>query len=400
MPSVETRATERKSDVLDAAATLFGERGFADVGMHDIAEQIGLTAGAIYRHFPGKEAVLEAVLDDAVGAFLEAADFSTPSNGGPPLERALRATTQLVVERAPQVATYIRERHRIATHARSELPQREALLFRQWSSAILASRPGLSMADVVIRAQALFGVLSALALRSGRLAQPRVRAAIIDGLIAVATADAPPPTPDAPSARLTWRPPVPRRDQIMTAAVHLFAEQGYHGVTMAEIGDSLGMSAPSLYEHFASKADILVDAFDRASAYVIAGSHAAVASATSASDAVERVIRSYVSIAFAHVDLCVVTSREGTALPASEQERLLRQQRDLHEQWSVVLREVRSDLSVGDARALPPSSVALVSAIARGRRNGKPSIDATVALARAFLLGPARAQRGGAQQEN
>jgi AcrR family transcriptional regulator len=394
------RTTERKSDIVIAAAELFGERGFADVGMQEIAERVGVTAGALYRHFPSKDAVLEAVLADAVGAFLQAAEFHASVDATElPVRAVLRESAQLVLERPAEVATYVRERHRTAGRVRSDLERREAMLFRRWSDVLLASQPGLSMSDIVIRQQALFGVLSSLALRSGGLAQPRMRTAVNDGLVALATAEPLTSVPDAlPSVR-TWQPPAPRREQIITAAVRLFAAHGYHGVTMDDIGDALGMSGPSLYEHFSGKADILVDAFDRAGAYVIAGASRALASATSAADAVDRLITSYVTVVFDHVDLCVVTSREGAALPPSEQPRLVRQRRDLHEQWSVLLREIRSDLSPSDARALTRSSVALILAIARGRRRGSPSVNATVALAHAFLFGRPSQQPGGNDRE-
>ena len=98
-------------------------------------------------------------------------------------------------------------------------------------------------------------------------------------------------------------------------------------------------------------------------------------------------MRSFVDVAFEHVDLVVVTSREGASLPEPERPRLARRRRDLHEQWAAVLREMRSDLSPGDTRILVRSALALVLALARNRRGSSPSVDATVHLVRAFLLG-------------
>ena len=46
---------------------------------------------------------------------------------------------------------------------------------------------------------------------------------------------------------------------------------------MDEIGEAVGMSGPSLYQHVTGKADILLDAYDRAGAFVVAGAAAAVA---------------------------------------------------------------------------------------------------------------------------
>ena len=46
--------------ILDAAQKLFSEKGFEHTSMQDIVNELGdLSKGAIYHHFPGKEAILE-----------------------------------------------------------------------------------------------------------------------------------------------------------------------------------------------------------------------------------------------------------------------------------------------------------------------------------------------------
>jgi AcrR family transcriptional regulator len=297
----------------------------------------------------------------------------------------MHASVQLVVDSPGQLATYVRERHRASKDTKRELAQREAALARRWTDAILATQPELSRAEIVVRQQAVNGVLSSLALRPDGLARPRLRALVTDGLLAVVTAaPVPEAAPQAPMSR-SWQPPMSRREQILQVAMRLFAERGYHGVGMNEIGDAAGMSGPSLYEYVAGKADLLLDAYDRAGAFVAAGAADALANATSASDALDRLARSYVEVAFDHVDLLVVTSREGASLPESERPRLSRRRRELHEQWTAVLRELPGDMSPADTRVLVRSVFALVSSLARQRRDSSPSIEATVGFIRAFL---------------
>ena len=45
-----------------AAATLFAERGYAGVTIEDLGAAVGVSGPAVYRHFPGKAAVLAAIL--------------------------------------------------------------------------------------------------------------------------------------------------------------------------------------------------------------------------------------------------------------------------------------------------------------------------------------------------
>jgi AcrR family transcriptional regulator len=48
-----------------------------------------------------------------------------------------------------------------------------------------------------------------------------------------------------------------RRRELTREAARLFAEKGYHGAALSEIADALGVKAPSLYTHVASKQDLL-----------------------------------------------------------------------------------------------------------------------------------------------
>src|SRR5664280_3624336 len=50
-----------------------------------------------------------------------------------------------------------------------------------------------------------------------------------------------------------------RKSDIREAALTLFAERGYHGTSMGDIGRFIGVRGPSLYNHLKSKQEILVD---------------------------------------------------------------------------------------------------------------------------------------------
>jgi AcrR family transcriptional regulator len=68
-------ATENRQRVVATARELFTEQGVAAVSMHDVARTAGIGQGTLYRHFPNKGALCEALIydnlrqfhDDAVG---------------------------------------------------------------------------------------------------------------------------------------------------------------------------------------------------------------------------------------------------------------------------------------------------------------------------------------------
>lgn len=55
-------APGRKGAILAAAADVFSERGYDGGSMREIAARVGVTEPALYRHYPGKEALFLALL--------------------------------------------------------------------------------------------------------------------------------------------------------------------------------------------------------------------------------------------------------------------------------------------------------------------------------------------------
>ena len=57
------RKAETREALLDAAARIFGRRGFHGASVDQVAEEAGFTKGAVYSHFGSKEALFLALLD-------------------------------------------------------------------------------------------------------------------------------------------------------------------------------------------------------------------------------------------------------------------------------------------------------------------------------------------------
>jgi AcrR family transcriptional regulator len=63
MPREKLQTEVRQDQIIDAALALVTERGVRALSMAAIARRVGFAPSAIYRHFPGKDALLDAVLE-------------------------------------------------------------------------------------------------------------------------------------------------------------------------------------------------------------------------------------------------------------------------------------------------------------------------------------------------
>jgi AcrR family transcriptional regulator len=374
-----------------AAAALFAERGFAAVGMEDIANAVGVTPGALYRHFPGKAAILSAVVDDIVGRFLVEAEraeelmelgaiapWSMPQAVA---ERALR----LHLSDPSLLAAYVRERDRVDGDA---LRQRESRLWAVWQRAILAARPELDATDALVRVRAVLGGGSVMSARTPLVDPRRVETLLTAAAVGVMRSPRPRTVPPPRRDVGGWRPPTARRDEILSAALGLFRERGFHGTGVDEIGEAVGLTGSGIYRSYRTKADILLDAYDRAGSRVAVGVEDALAASDGPLDALTRLARSYSSVALDNVDLIVVTSREGEAIPEGERPRLSRRRQALRATWVSVLRAIRPELSEPEARLLVRGVFPLATSVALLVPRIDVPCDQVVELILALLLPP------------
>lgn len=103
------RGRYQKSDatrerILDAAAELFSQRGYAATGVDRLADRSGIAKTAIYYHFGNKEGLLAAVVERAATMWTEDIRESA-SRGSDPAERLDRALSGMraMVEEKPWI---------------------------------------------------------------------------------------------------------------------------------------------------------------------------------------------------------------------------------------------------------------------------------------------------------
>jgi AcrR family transcriptional regulator len=94
-----------------------------------------------------------------------------------------------------------------------------------------------------------------------------------------------------------------RREELLAAATRLFRQRGYLAVTTDEIGAAAGMTGPSVYHYFTSKADLLNAAVSRAAEWLSLGRAQVAVRGDPPGQALGHLLRHYIDISLSSSDL-------------------------------------------------------------------------------------------------
>jgi AcrR family transcriptional regulator len=140
-----------------------------------------------------------------------------------------------------------------------------------------------------------------------------------------------------------------RKSELTRQAARLFAEKGYHGTSIGDLAEAMGVQKGSLYAHIESKADLLWEvARDGAAAF-----HAALDALpddANATDKIRLALRAHLRVVAEQLDVATVFIREWRYLDGDRREQFLAERRRYEERFRALYREgrelgeLRSDL--------------------------------------------------------
>lgn len=159
-----------------------------------------------------------------------------------------------------------------------------------------------------------------------------------------------------------------RREQILQTAAELFARNGYHGVSIKDLGAACGITGPALYKHFRGKQAILSEMLVDISDELLAEARRLVRSNDGDRAALEALVAWHVDFALSHPQLIVVQERDWSALPLESRQRVRDTQRKYVEVWVKVLRGLHDGLAPGPARAMVQATFGLINSTPRSAR--------------------------------
>lgn len=165
-PATATERSRQKADrreaILAAAATLFAQRGYAGVTIEDLGAAVGVSGPAVYRHFPGKAAVLAAILQGASRTLLAGAEqvLAATSDPASALRELIAFHVGFALGDADVILVQDRELEQLDLGARHEVRLLQRQYVEHWVDTLHRLRPDRAETELRIRAHAAFGLLN------------------------------------------------------------------------------------------------------------------------------------------------------------------------------------------------------------------------------------------------
>lgn len=157
---------------------------------------------------------------------------------------------------------------------------------------------------------------------------------------------------------------LPRREQLLEAAAHLFADHGFHAVGIDDIGAAAGISGPGVYRHFPSKAALLEALCDRAMTRMLEGARGIPEAHDDPHAALEALVDLHVAFAVEERALIGVWVREARALSDDVRRSLRRRMKAYEQPWHAVLSQLREDLEPAEVAVVAGSTLAMLNGTA------------------------------------
>ena len=363
-----TRSQQRKAEIAASASRLFCDLGYHRVGIDDVAASVGITGGAIYRHFANKQDLLARTVCDVY----DLVDGALAATEG--LDETLEALAAVALDQRTAGVTLLREARHLTGAVREEVGGRGTELVGVLVDRLRRERPELSEADSRTVVAALIAVYASVSLQ--HVVLPRARGIeLLAGMADAVTRTRLPPQA-TPSDDRTHRegdgapqvaPRASRREMLLDAAIQLFARRGYQASRMEDVGAAADIAGPSIYQHFDGKADLLMAALTRGAEGLELDLSRSLAQGGGPEACLRLLVGSYVEFMLRQPDLVRVLMDEALYLPESEQESLRRIQLRYVGEWVNLLIAARPGISEPVGRFVTQGVFSLVNDVARHR---------------------------------
>lgn len=364
---IRRRPKDRKAQIARASAEAFSALGYHAVSMEAIASRVGISATALYRHYPSKyDLFRDAVL--ALGQQL--VECTAFADDAPPdaetLQRLIAALTDTALTNRESGGLYRWEARYLRGDDQATLGAQIRTVNRRIHRPLAALRPELTSWQRWTLSSAMLSAIGSIVDHRAKLPATQIRAVLAEIATAISTADVLAST-DGPATDPPASAPVEpaKYEALLTESLRLFNRKGYRDTTMDEIASAVGMPTSGIYRYFSGKSDILAAAFRRAADRLSAEVSSILGTVPDPEEALTALIDGYVARSFAQPELDYVYYTERANMAPADQKILRNLQRSTVESWVRLVVSVRPDWTPGQARFAVHAAMALVIDLGR-----------------------------------
>jgi TetR/AcrR family transcriptional regulator, cholesterol catabolism regulator len=131
-----------------------------------------------------------------------------------------------------------------------------------------------------------------------------------------------------------------RRSELTRQAARLFAEKGYHGTSIGDLAEAMGVQKGSLYAHIKSKQDLLYETMAEGARAFHAGLDA-IAEEAPATEKIRLALRSHLRVVADQLDVATVFVQEWRYLEGGRRDEIVSERRRYEERIRALFREGR-----------------------------------------------------------
>jgi AcrR family transcriptional regulator len=369
-PGIRRRPKDRKAQIARASAEAFSALGYHAVSMEAIAARVGISATALYRHYPSKyDLFRDAVL--ALGEQLVACTaFSDQAEAdAETLQRLIAAITETALVNRESGGLYRWEARYLRGDDQTTLNGQMRTVNHRIQRPLLALRPALTSRQRWVLSSSMLSVIGSIVDHHAKLPAVHIRAVLAEVATSISTADLPDLPADtagaAPARRRRLGVDSSKYEALLTESVTLFNRKGYRDTTMEEIATAVGMPTSGIYRYFSGKNDILAAIYRRAADRLSSEASSILVEVTDPEEALTGLVDAYVKRSFDHPELAYVYYTERVNMAPADQKILRNLQRATVESWVRLVTAIRSDWTVGQARFAVHAAMALVIDVGR-----------------------------------
>jgi AcrR family transcriptional regulator len=365
-PGIRRRPKDRKAQIARASAEAFSALGYHAVSMEAIASRVGISATALYRHYPSKyDLFRDAVL--ALGEQLVACTaFSDEAQAdAQTLQRLISAITDTALANRESGGLYRWEARYLRGDDQATLNAQMRTVNHRIQRPLSALRPGLTSRQRWMLSSSMLSVIGSIVDHHAKLPAVHIRAVLAEVAGAISTADVADLPTHEPARRRRVGVDSSKYEALLTESVALFNRKGYRDTTMEEIASAVGIPTSGIYRYFSGKNDILAAIYRRAADRLSSEASTILGAVTDPEEALTRLIDAYVKRSFDHPELAYVYYTERVNMAPADQKILRNLQRATVESWVRLVTSIRSDWTVGQARFAVHAAMALVIDVGR-----------------------------------